>query len=326
MNQLDDTYRDSLRRSLGSSFVNNEGAVVWVLEYLRYRLNGCNHGDATTKVLQQIRGQGIQPVLLTGLGARAGLSRSVDFFDSPPAYRCPRTRPASCHFHIQDPIAVRSRTPPSRRSPDPPIANPSKIDRSKITGCPWRSPCEAGPARSARACGATRAITAATVDGRTSGTSTSVTSAASSSGSSIASSPASSDDNCPCSHPGCSMTRARGSCARHRRAHRVDVRAGHHDDVRDAAFEERPDDPGHDGFARLTERQRGLGLAHSRRGAGGENDRRKSSRIALEISDPARRYEACCKRPQRSVRILDFPLLTCLHLPRFPRPLPLPSV
>ena len=62
MNQLDDTYRDSLRRSLGSSFVNNEGAVVWVLEYLRYRLNGCNHGDATTKVLQQIRGQGIQPV------------------------------------------------------------------------------------------------------------------------------------------------------------------------------------------------------------------------------------------------------------------------
>lgn len=62
MNRLDATYRDSLRRSLSSSFVNNEGAVVWVLEYLRYRLNGCNHGDATTKVLQQIRGQGIQPV------------------------------------------------------------------------------------------------------------------------------------------------------------------------------------------------------------------------------------------------------------------------
>ena len=62
MNELDATYRDSLRRPLGSSFVNNEGAVVWVLEYLRYRLNGCNHGDATTKVLQQIRGHGIQPV------------------------------------------------------------------------------------------------------------------------------------------------------------------------------------------------------------------------------------------------------------------------
>jgi hypothetical protein len=62
MNELDNTYRNALGRSLGSSVVNNEGAVVWVLEYLRYRLNGCNHGDATTKVLQQIRGLGIQPV------------------------------------------------------------------------------------------------------------------------------------------------------------------------------------------------------------------------------------------------------------------------
>jgi hypothetical protein len=62
MNQLDATYRDSLHRSLTSSVVDNEGAVVWVLEYLRYRLNNCNHGDATTKVLQQIRGLGIQPI------------------------------------------------------------------------------------------------------------------------------------------------------------------------------------------------------------------------------------------------------------------------
>ena len=61
MNQLDVAYRDTLRRSLTSSYVDNEGAVVWVLEYLRYRLNNCNHGDATTKVFQQIRGQGIQP-------------------------------------------------------------------------------------------------------------------------------------------------------------------------------------------------------------------------------------------------------------------------
>ena len=62
MNQLDAAYRDMLRRPLGSSFVDNEGAVVWVLEYLRYRLNNCTHGDATTKVFQQIRGEGIQPV------------------------------------------------------------------------------------------------------------------------------------------------------------------------------------------------------------------------------------------------------------------------
>ena len=62
MNNLNQTYASVLGRALGSSYVNNEGAVVWVLEYLRYRLNGCGHGDAQTKVIQQIRGQGIQPV------------------------------------------------------------------------------------------------------------------------------------------------------------------------------------------------------------------------------------------------------------------------
>jgi hypothetical protein len=59
---LDDKYRDGLGRPASSSFVDNEGAVVWVLEYFRYRLNGCTHGDATTKVFQQILGQGEQPV------------------------------------------------------------------------------------------------------------------------------------------------------------------------------------------------------------------------------------------------------------------------
>ncbi len=58
---LDDKYRDDLRRPATSSFVDNEGAVVWVLEYFRYRLNRCGHGDATTRVFQQILGQGIQP-------------------------------------------------------------------------------------------------------------------------------------------------------------------------------------------------------------------------------------------------------------------------
>lgn len=62
MNALQVKYRDGLGRGAGSSFVDNEGAVVWVLEYLRYRLNSCSHGDATTKVFMQIRGQGIQPV------------------------------------------------------------------------------------------------------------------------------------------------------------------------------------------------------------------------------------------------------------------------
>ncbi len=62
MNQLDAKYRDGLKRSASTVYVNNEGRVVWVMEYLRYRLNGCNHNDATIRVFQQILGQGIQPV------------------------------------------------------------------------------------------------------------------------------------------------------------------------------------------------------------------------------------------------------------------------
>ncbi len=61
MNQLDSVYRDRLKRTASSVYVNNEGRVVWILEYLRYRLKGCGHGDATIRVFQQILGQGIQP-------------------------------------------------------------------------------------------------------------------------------------------------------------------------------------------------------------------------------------------------------------------------
>jgi hypothetical protein len=62
MTALNLKYRDSFARSPVMSSVDNEGAVVWVLEYFRYRLNHCTHGDAVTKVFQQILGQGIQPV------------------------------------------------------------------------------------------------------------------------------------------------------------------------------------------------------------------------------------------------------------------------
>ena len=61
---------------------------------------------------------------------------------------------------------------------------------------------------------------------------------------------------------------------RHCRAHRVDVRAGHHDHFRRSTIEQRTDDPREHGFARLTERQRRLRLPHSRRCAGGQDDRR----------------------------------------------------
>lgn len=61
MIDLDALYRDTLGRTATTSFIDNEGIVVWVMEYLRYRLNGCSHEVATEKVFMQIRGLGIQP-------------------------------------------------------------------------------------------------------------------------------------------------------------------------------------------------------------------------------------------------------------------------
>ena len=60
--QLEAKYRDGLHRSTTLTAVDNEGDVVWTQEYLRYRVNGCTHGDAVQKVFLQLDGRGIQPL------------------------------------------------------------------------------------------------------------------------------------------------------------------------------------------------------------------------------------------------------------------------
>jgi hypothetical protein len=59
---LNITYRETLRRSAVSTFVDLEGWIVWVQEYLRYRVNGCSHQDASFRVGVQIGGGGIPPI------------------------------------------------------------------------------------------------------------------------------------------------------------------------------------------------------------------------------------------------------------------------
>ena len=60
---LEGTYRDTLgRQQNNQGFVDAEGSAVWFPEWLRYVLNECSAAEAETRVLQQIRGQGIQPV------------------------------------------------------------------------------------------------------------------------------------------------------------------------------------------------------------------------------------------------------------------------
>jgi Matrixin len=58
---LEDVYRVDLGRMPTPTAVDVEGDVVWIQEYIRYRLTGCNNTQATTRVLQQIDGFGVQP-------------------------------------------------------------------------------------------------------------------------------------------------------------------------------------------------------------------------------------------------------------------------
>lgn len=61
-NQLEAKYRDGLRRGPSTSYVDLEGDVVWITEYTRFRVNECEHADATQKVFRIIDGAGDQPV------------------------------------------------------------------------------------------------------------------------------------------------------------------------------------------------------------------------------------------------------------------------
>jgi hypothetical protein len=53
---LEATYRDALGRAPITTYVDQEGDVVWLQEYLRYRVNGCGHGIAVQSVFVQVDG------------------------------------------------------------------------------------------------------------------------------------------------------------------------------------------------------------------------------------------------------------------------------
>ncbi len=55
-NQLEAKYQNGLGRPASSTYVDREGEVVWVQEYIRYRVNGCDHETAVARVMTQIDG------------------------------------------------------------------------------------------------------------------------------------------------------------------------------------------------------------------------------------------------------------------------------
>jgi hypothetical protein len=60
--QLEEIYRVDLARAAVRTSVDAEGDVVWIQEYLRYRLNGCTHAQSIDRVTEQIEGRGVPPV------------------------------------------------------------------------------------------------------------------------------------------------------------------------------------------------------------------------------------------------------------------------
>ena len=66
LNTLDTFYRNELSRAVELSYIDREGKAVWLQEYLRYRVNGCNDQQATDRVFQQVGGGSIAPVCSGG--------------------------------------------------------------------------------------------------------------------------------------------------------------------------------------------------------------------------------------------------------------------
>lgn len=56
------------------TFVDIDAIAIWSIEYIWYRVNGCDHDAATARVLAQIEGRGVQPV--------CGLIASINLFPS----------------------------------------------------------------------------------------------------------------------------------------------------------------------------------------------------------------------------------------------------
>ena len=59
--QLENKYLAMGRRPV-QSYVDQEGDVVWIGEYYRYRVNGCDHNTATQYVMVQIDGAAAPPI------------------------------------------------------------------------------------------------------------------------------------------------------------------------------------------------------------------------------------------------------------------------
>ena len=99
---LENMYREQLHRPLTSSFVDLESGVVWLQEYLRYRVDGCSHDLATAYVIAQVDGGAGPPACGAAHEQFPPRNESLDFMERLEAkfQQDPRRRPTKTHVDL----------------------------------------------------------------------------------------------------------------------------------------------------------------------------------------------------------------------------------
>lgn len=85
-NQLEVKYRDGLRATPTQSSVNLEGDIVWMQQYFLYRLNGCDHEQASSKTLVNIQTQQLQAFCTPSVPLPPTQGRVTVFLDGPSGF------------------------------------------------------------------------------------------------------------------------------------------------------------------------------------------------------------------------------------------------
>lgn len=80
-NQLEAKYATGLGRAAAFTAVDLEGDIVWTQEYLRYRVDGCDHATAVSRVLAQVDGGAAGAVCGTSPDGAVGLPSRADTVD-----------------------------------------------------------------------------------------------------------------------------------------------------------------------------------------------------------------------------------------------------
>ena len=120
--QLETKYVTGLGRRPAQVFVDQEGEVVWIGEYQRYRVNGCDHNTATQNVMVQIDGATAPPIC------------SVRAFPETAQYP-PRDHVMDFRRQLGSKYQAMGRSAQSAVDPDGAATWISEYDRYRTSGC-----------------------------------------------------------------------------------------------------------------------------------------------------------------------------------------------